>query len=157
MNDKIEIIRKTRSFLLQSIQELNGEQLNKIPVGFNNNIIWNLGHMVAAQEGICYIRAGLKAPSDEDFFNRYRPGSKPGAVITEDEMQQIKNLLLSSLEVLEQDHQNKIWAAYTAWSTRYGVEIKNIDEAINFLQFHEGLHSGHILSMKKIVCNQPLF
>ena len=52
MNDQIETIRKTRSFLLDYIKELNIEQLNKIPAGFNNNIAWNLGHLVAAQQGV---------------------------------------------------------------------------------------------------------
>ncbi len=151
MNEKIETIRKTRSYLLQAIKELTPDQLNKIPDGFNNNIVCNLGHLVAAQEGICYVRAGLKPPGGEDFFNRFKPGSKPENKLNEEETEKIKELMLTSLNVLEQDYEKGFWTSYPAWSTRYGVEIKSIDEAINFLHFHEGLHSGHVLSMKRIV------
>ena len=59
MTKQIEIIKKTRVSLLELVKDLSTEQLNKIPDGFNNNIIWNLAHMIAAQQGVCYVRAGL--------------------------------------------------------------------------------------------------
>jgi hypothetical protein len=52
-------IKKTRTSLLNMISGLSLEQINKVPEGFNNNIIWNLGHLVSAQQGICYSRSGL--------------------------------------------------------------------------------------------------
>jgi uncharacterized damage-inducible protein DinB len=50
---EIEIIKLPRQRILDEISHLSVEQLNKVPTGFNNNIIWNLGHMIAAQQGIC--------------------------------------------------------------------------------------------------------
>lgn len=151
MNNQIELIKKTRRFLLESIKDLSTEQLNTIPAGFNNNIIWHLGHMVAAQQGVCYIRAGLQPSTSEAFFNSYKPGSKPEGKVSEEEVETIKELQFSSLDVLENDYEKGLWTSYNAWSTRYGIELKTIDEAIEFLHFHEGLHAGYILSMKKIV------
>jgi hypothetical protein len=151
MNEKIEVIRKTRNFLLTGIKDLSEEQLNTIPAGFNNNIVWNLGHLVAAQQGICYARAGLKTWVPEDFFNNYKPGSKPEGNVNEQEIEKIKELLFTSLDILERDYAKGLWTSYPTWSTRYGIEIDSIDKAIDFLQFHEGLHSGNILTMKRIV------
>ena len=151
MSDKIEVIRKTRSYLLTSIQDLTTDQLNVIPAGFNNNIIWHLGHLVASQQGVCYVRAGMKPRTSEEFFNTYKPGSKPEEKISQQEIQNIKELLISSLDILQQDYEQGLWTTYTAWSTRYGLELTSIDEALNFLQFHEGLHAGYILAIKKIV------
>ena len=151
MNDKIEVIRKTRNFLLASIQDLTTDQLNVIPAGFNNNIVWHLGHLVASQQGVCYVRAGMKTRVPDEFFNSYKPGSKPEGKIGEEEIKHIKELLFSSLDVLQQDYEKGVWMDYPAWSTRYGLELKSIDEALDFLHFHEGLHSGYILSIKKIV------
>ena len=54
MKPQIETIRKTRSFLLEQIRNFGNEQLNQVAEGFNNNIVWNLGHMIAAQQGMCY-------------------------------------------------------------------------------------------------------
>jgi hypothetical protein len=151
MNDQIEIIRKTRSFLLDYIKELNIEQLNKIPVGFNNNIAWNLGHLVAAQQGVCYLRASLKTWVDEDFFNTYKPGSKPTEYINESQTEKIKELFFSSLDILKSDYEKGLWTNYPVWSTRYGVELKTIEDAIQFLNFHEGLHLGYIMALKRAI------
>jgi len=50
MKKEIERLKKTRIFLLDLIKDLTTEQLNEIPKGFNNNIIWNLGHLIASQQ-----------------------------------------------------------------------------------------------------------
>ena len=152
MNKQIEIIRKTRSYLLENIIDLTPDQLNKIPEGFNNNIIWNLGHMIATQQGICYKRAGLATTMiSDDFWERFRSGSKPEGVVSAAEIEHIKQLLFTTLDKLEADYSENSFTGYTAWTTRYAVEIINIDDAISFVPFHEGLHSGTIGTMKKLI------
>jgi hypothetical protein len=151
MTKQIEIIRKTRSYLLENLKDLTAEQLNRIPEGFNNNIIWNLGHMIAAQQGVCYIRAGLTPRMTEDFINTFKSGTKPERAFSEAEMENIKSLLFSTIDQLEEDYSNNIFGGYTAWTTRYSVEMNSIDDAITFLPFHEGLHSGCSTALKKLV------
>jgi hypothetical protein len=151
MVSQIETIRKTRSFLLEQIKNLGNEQFNQVAEGFNNNIIWNLGHMIAAQQGICYKRAGLPTIISDDFWEKYRSGSKPGGMVSDNEITQIKDLLFTTLDKFEIDYNKKIFGNYTAWSTRYGVEIASIDDGIKFLPFHEGLHSGTIIAIKRLV------
>ena len=151
MTKQIEIIRKTRSFLLKNLEDLATEQYNKIPEGFNNNIIWNLGHMIAAQQGVCYLRAGLASRVGEDIINSFKSGTKPERDFSEAKIENIKSLLFSTLDQLEEDYNNNIFGGYIAWSTRYGVELASIDDAINFLPFHEGLHSGCIGGLKRLV------
>jgi hypothetical protein len=151
MTEHIENIKKVRTFLLEGIKDLTTEQLNRIPEGYNNNIIWNLGHMVAAQQGICYKRAGVAAHISEEFWEQFRSGSKPERLISEAEIAGIKELLHSTMDHLKTDYDNNIFTGYTAWNTRYDVEIKSIDEALRFVPFHEGLHSGVINTMKKLV------
>jgi hypothetical protein len=151
MDKQFEIIRKTRTFFLGLVKDLSVDQLNTVPAGFNNNIIWNLGHLIAAQEGICYVRAGMQPRVEEEFFNSYKSGTKPEGKPDEKQINKIKELLFSSLDFLEQDYKKGLWKNYPAWTTRYGVEIKSIEDALNFLSFHEGLHTGYILSIKKLV------
>jgi hypothetical protein len=151
MIKQIEIIRKTRSFLLEQLKNLTTEQLNHIPEGFNNNIIWNLGHMIAAQQGVCYIRMGLKPHVSEEFINAYKSGSKPTVAVDNAAIENIKTLLFTTLDQLENDYNNQIFSGYTPWVTRYSVELSNIDDAINFIPFHEGLHSGYSLALKRLV------
>jgi hypothetical protein len=52
-----------RQLLLDQIAGLTTEELNQIPRGLNNNIIWNLAHLISGQQGIFYARAGLPANS----------------------------------------------------------------------------------------------
>lgn len=152
MSQQIEILRKPRLSIIAKIEALSLEQLNTIPAGFNNNIIWNLGHMVAAQCGVCYKRSGLDLPIDEIFFDTYKPGTKPERLYTADDLSQIKALLISTLEGLEADLQTAgLFANYPTWTTRYGAELHNIDEAVAFLPFHDGLHIGTIVALEKLV------
>ncbi|HET7000206.1 MAG TPA: DinB family protein [Puia sp.] len=151
MKPQIETIRKTRSFLLEQIKNLDNEQFNQVAEGFNNNIAWNLGHMIATQQGMCYKRAGLPTVVSEEFWEKFRTGSKPQGRLSDEEIIHIKDLLLTTLDNLENDYNNKIFGNYTAWSTRYGVEITCIDDALEFLPFHEGLHAGTIGAIKRLV------
>lgn len=151
MKKQIDTIKKVRTFLLENIKDLTPEQLNRIPEGFNNNIIWNLGHLVAAQQGICYKRAGVKPLITDEFWEKYRSGSKPQEPVSEAEIENIKTLFLITLDELEMDYDKNIFTGYTAWTTRYGNEMTNIDDAISFIPYHEGLHSGVIMAMKRLV------
>jgi hypothetical protein len=147
----IEIIKQPRQRILDEISNLSVEQLNTTPEGFNNNIIWNLGHMIATQQGICYKRAGLDLRVDEAFFDAYKPGTKPNEVVDLEGVEEIKMMLFTTLEQLEADYYNGIINGYTPFTTRYGILLSNVDEAIAFLPFHEGLHIGYIMSLRKLV------
>jgi hypothetical protein len=151
MNKSIESIRKTRSYVLQLVNGLTAEQLNEVPAGFNNNIIWNVGHLIASQQGICYLRAGLKAWVSEKVYLDYKPDTKPTGFLNNSEIEELKNLLLTSLDPLETDYSNNLFQNYPAWTTRYSVTITTIDEALQFLLFHEGLHTGYIMALKRVV------
>lgn len=151
MKQEIENIRKIRLFTLEQIKELTTEQLNEIPADFNNNIIWNLAHLVSAQQGLCYLRSGLEITTDDRYFSPFRPGTKPEKVVESGEIEIIKQLLISTTERLEADYRAQVFSAYSPITTRYGVELTSIEEAIRFVLFHEGFHSGYILALKRIL------
>jgi hypothetical protein len=46
MNQIFETTRTSRKVLLQFLENYTLVQLNKIPEGFNNNLIWNIAHIV---------------------------------------------------------------------------------------------------------------
>jgi len=151
MKQQIAVIHKTRQFILGVIQDLSAEQLNHIPEGFNNNIIWNLGHLIAAQQGVCYLRTELPATVSMDFFHAYKPGSKPERAVSAEEIDTIKEMAFSTLDQLLHDYENGLWTSYKPWTTRYGVELTTIEDAVGFLLFHEGLHSGYITALKRVI------
>jgi hypothetical protein len=151
IDKQLDILRQPRLKILSILEGFTLEQLNAIPAGFNNNIIWNLGHMIAAQQGVCYKRAGVETRISDSFFEAYKPDSKPDGFVDAAGFEEIKSLLTTSLNDLKQDLEKEIFSNYPAWTTRYGVEITSIEDAIAFLPFHEGLHIGYIMAMRKLV------
>ncbi|RZL97981.1 MAG: DinB family protein [Pedobacter sp.] len=150
---KIQSLKKIRSLSLQIMQDLTLEQLNYVPSGINNNIIWNAGHLIAAQQGVCYMRAGLPTMISTDFYSAYKPGTKPEAPLGEEEVKYIKEMLLTSIDRFETDLEKNLFGNYMPWTTRYGVELRNIDEAVDFLPFHEGMHLGYMLALRRLSIN----
>jgi hypothetical protein len=148
---QIEMVKRTRAYLLNLVKELSTEQLNLVPHGFNNNIIWNLGHMIAAQQGVCYMRAGLKVTIEESFFLAYKTDTKPAGAVDPAEVDRIKMMFLSTIERFERDYQDHVFSHYIPWTTRYGIELNNIDDVIQFLLYHEGLHLGYIMALRRLV------
>ena len=148
---QVDRIRKIRTFLFDIIKDMPIEKLNEIPAGFANNIIWHLGHMIVAQQSICYLRAGMQPAIPQSYVELFKPGTKPNAPVSADDAAAIKETFFSSLDQLEKDLLNNLLSSYTPWVTRYGVEITSINDALEFLLFHEGLHSGYITYMKRLV------
>jgi len=148
---KLQSLKKIRLVSLQLMQDLSIEQLNHIPQGFNNNILWNAAHLIAAQQGVCYMRAGLPTMISTDFYNAYKPGTKPTAPLGQEEINYIKELLLTSIDQFEADLDKKVFSNYTSWTTRYGVTLNSIDDAVDFLPFHEGMHIGYMMALKRLV------
>ncbi|HTI07095.1 MAG TPA: DinB family protein [Puia sp.] len=155
MTRQIGAIRETRSFLLEQLKELTNEQFNRIAEGFNNNIIWNLGHMIAVQQAICYKRAGLSVLISDDFWQRFGSGSKPKGIIGDDEIIAVKQLLISTMDQLETDYHKQVFDNYTTWVARNGMDVASIDDGIKFLSFHDVLHSDVIMAIKIAVTISP--
>ena len=151
MKNKIETVQKTRSFFLNSISDLSVDELNETPPGFNNNIIWNLGHLIAAQQGICYLRSGLQPAVGIKYFEAYKTGTRPEHFVNAEEVEKIKGLFLTSLSQFASDFESRLFLNYTTFTTRYGVTITNIEDAFNFVPFHEGLHYGYTNALKRII------
>jgi len=151
---KSEFIKQPRKFILNQVEGLTTEQLNHVPTGFNNNLIWNLAHLISGQQGICYTRAGLPFVVEDKYYTPFRPDTKPERFIDTEEIAHIKELFLSSIDRLEADMQANIFTNYPTWLSRYGTTINSFNEAMEFLPFHEGLHCGYIMALKRAVLNE---
>lgn len=152
MRNEINQLKNIRSYILDKVSHLTTQQLNEIPQGLNNNIIWNLGHLISAQQSICYIHADLPIVVDEKFYIPFRPNKKPEGIIQSPEIKNIKEVLIESIEKFDCDFRENIFEGYKPWLAKpYGVQISNINDAISFLNYHEGLHAGTMIAMMNLV------
>jgi hypothetical protein len=67
------------------------EQLNKIPEGYNNNLIWNIAHVVVVQQMLVYKLSEFY--DDLTKWLRNIKGSKPEHIATQAEVDELKLLL----------------------------------------------------------------
>ena len=149
MNFKVsDFNRSTLTYLLE---KLTPEQLYFIPKGFNNNIIWNIGHLIITKHMLTYALSGLKLPIDKKFIKRYAKGSQPTITVSEVEIKELKAELIPSLDKINEDYAAGIFKNYKEYTTSFDITLKNIEEALEFNSFHEGVHLGMILSIKKLL------
>lgn len=151
MDHFFDIIKTTRTNFLDLMAGLSVEEINSIPVGFNNNIIWNLGHIVATQQILCYHFSNLDMRLDQSFVEQYKKGTRPEAPVTGEEWEKLKNWSLLKVDNLKTDFTAGIFQAYQPYTTSYGVSLSNITEAIHFSAVHEGLHYGYALALKRAI------
>ncbi len=127
------------------------EQLNKIPEGFSNNLIWNIAHCISSQQVLIYKLSDLPTKVSEEFINKYRKGTKPEGDVSQEEVDEIRTLLSTTLEQVQQDFSNGIFQNYNEYTTSMGFVLKNVDGALEFNNYHEGIHTGIIMSIRKFV------
>ena len=151
MNSVFDVQKTIREILLKVLDNHSLEQLNKIPEGFSNNLIWNVAHCVAAQQTLVYKLSGLPAMASEEFIAKYRKGTKPEGDISQAEVDQIRTLLSETLHQTEKDYSNKIFLNYTDYTTSMGFTLRNVEDALSFNNYHEGIHTGIIMSIRKFV------
>jgi hypothetical protein len=151
MSSVFETQKTIREILLKILDNHSLEQLNKIPEGFNNNIIWNVAHCVAAQQTLVYKLSGLPTMISEDFILKYRKGTKPEGDVSEGEVNEIRAFLLSTFEKTKNDFQSELFVDYNEYTTSMGFTLKNVQDALDFNNYHEGIHTGIAMSLKKLV------
>ena len=145
-------IRRNRELFLQLVNSLSIEQLNKIPEGFNNNIAWNFGHIVASTQSLCYVRSEVKPDLDIRFKTKYQKGSRPEGFITQEEIDILKHLLVSTVNAIEEDVKNNIFKTITPYATStYGYEMTTIEEILTCTLAHDSLHYGYAFAQRRFV------
>ena len=55
MNTLFKSIKRSREIYASYIENYTLEQLNHIPEGLRNNLIWNIGHIIVSQQRLAYL------------------------------------------------------------------------------------------------------
>ncbi|WP_313805479.1 DinB family protein [Flavobacterium sp.] len=151
MQVSFDINQSSRNILLKFLDNYSTEQLNKIPEGYSNNLIWNIGHIVVVQQMLVYNLSGLPMMVSAEMVEKYKKGTKPEATISEEEIAQIKSLLFSTLEQTKKDFSEGNFKNYSAFTTMTGFNIRNAQEAMEFNNYHEGVHTGIMMRISKFL------
>lgn len=151
MDYTFDITLKTRAIFKNFLETFSLEQLNKKPEGFNNTIYWNIKHVVITQQLLTYALSGLPTLISEAEIEAFRKGSKTEAEATQEDVDTLKAQLFSTVEQTQIDYKEGKFKTYTEYTVSTKSVLSNIDEALAFNNFHEGIHLGYILAMKKTI------
>ncbi|UPT72086.1 MAG: DinB family protein [Flavobacterium sp. JAD_PAG50586_2] len=150
MDTTFKIWETNRNHYLTLIENYSLEQLNKTPEGFSNNLAWNLGHIIVAQQGLIYRLSGLPMYISDEMRNTYMNGTKPTGT-TQAEIDELKNLLFLLIEKTKEDYANGKFVTYNEYTTGTGYHLANLQDALEFNNYHEGLHFGFMMNIRKFI------
>ena len=71
--------------------------------------------------------------------------------VTKEEVEAIKALLHHPIDKAQADLKNGLFENYTEFTTLTGYTIHNVKEAITFNNFHEAIHTGVMMGIRKFV------
>ncbi len=151
MKAAFDVLKKSRILTLKVINGLTMEQLNTTPKGFNNNIVWNIGHLVVTQQLLCYKLSGLECGVSNEMITNFQKGSAPNYVVSEEQFEKLKKLFIELSVKLEEDYNKGVFKQYNEYATSVNITLTNISEAVAFNNYHEGIHLGILLQLKKLV------
>ncbi|MFS4492520.1 DinB family protein [Maribacter sp. 2308TA10-17] len=149
MKNVLEQTLQLRKGFYHILKTTPREELLKIPAGFNNNIWWNIAHIVATQQRLIYGLSGLQFEVSEAFIVKFQKGTVPDGTATNEEIELVKKLLFTSVEKTIEDYENGLFENFKEYPTSAGVTLTNIDDSIAFNHFHEGLHMGSIFALRR--------
>lgn len=152
MEKTFKYIIQARKAFITLIDSLNIQELNHIPDGFNNNIIWNFGHIVVATQGLCYLRTGVQPNYIVKYGAAYTKGTKPAYPVTQEEVDNLKVLAIQTVEQIEKDYYAGVFTEITPFATDTYKEIMpTIEDVITTTIGHDNLHFGYALAQRRII------
>lgn len=151
MQKRFDTLLKSRELILKIIKNLSNEQLNKIPTGFKNNIVWNVAHLVVSQQLLCYKLSGVDCLVSNEMIENFQKGSAPNYIVSTEEFTTIKEQFLQLPVKMDEDYSKGVFKNYNEYTTSVNVTLSNIEDAIDFNLLHEGMHLGIILQLAKFV------
>ena len=154
MNYHFQAHMQIRRNLLAQLQQNSLEDLLLIPDGFNNNMYWNIAHCVATQQLLHYYLSGNPFRIDRYWVDTYKKGTLPKLDVSISEVEDLRYLLVETSKILVKDYDHDIFDDYTSYTTSFGLDLKNIKDAVIFNNMHESLHYGYAMAQKRAIIGE---
>ena len=154
MDWSFDITLKTRAILYKFLEKFSLEQLNSVPKGYRNSIYWNIMHVVVTQQLLVYGLSNVQMLLDSEYIKAFRKGTKTEQDASQDDIEYLKSLLISTIEKTQSDYAAGIFTTFTSYTVSTKSTLTNVEEAIEFNNFHEGIHLGYIMAMKNTIIPQ---
>ena len=149
--DALNVFLQDRQLIQQALAGLSTEAFLAMPRGFDNNIAWNLGHIIVTQQALHYRLSGLPTLTTKEEVAMFKTGTSPADWTSKPDISRLLALLGETGPKLQADYAAALFADFQPYTTSTGIELQTIEDALAFNNFHEGLHLGTILALRNFV------
>lgn len=153
MNEEMlfTLLEYSRASTLQAAKKVKEEYADfadTIPEGFNNNVRWNLGHIVTITDQLASYPAGEKPLLPKPFHKSFGNGTSPKDWNEETpSLDEIIQALEEQPKQLKEKYAGRLFEPLPKPFKLVGVEYNTLGDVLAFNLFHEGLHVGQINTM----------
>ena len=139
-----------RAYLLKTVGGLSNEQLLAVPPGLKNNILWNLGHIAWAQGVFAWELCGKAPPVPKSYHDLFKNDTSPADWKETPGAEEVKSVL-AELNQRQLEAETSGQLANRKPFSLGSLLIETNDDAMLFNLWHEGIHLGMIMSIKRLV------
>ena len=143
MTNFLELLEKKRTVLLKKIAHLTNDQYNFVPPGFNNNIIWNMGHALIVSESLLYSNRPLEIPIHKFDIEGFKKGTKPELAINDYGIALIRQSMSDTVSLFIKLLKDTV-SAGSHMSQGDPLHTLISEESLRFILFHEDMHFAKI-------------
>ena len=147
----LKTLRTTRYHMLKEIEGLTKEELLAIPDSRDDNVLWNVGHLLCSLSRLTYLRSGHPLPIPETYLSLFGKGTDARQWTSAPDPEDVLERFASVLDQIETDYGEGLFEDYETLEIAPGHTIDSVEEAIAFHCFHEGLHIGMVISIKQLL------
>lgn len=140
-----------RYHMMKELEGLDAEQMLAIPEGRDDNILWNVGHLLCSLSRLTYVFSGQPLPIPEHYLTLFGKGTSARAWDDAPDVDEVLDHFRRLPKQIEGDFTAQRFTRYKALEIVPGKTVASVEEAVNFHCFHEGLHIGMIITLKELL------
>ncbi|MBB3113719.1 putative damage-inducible protein DinB [Paenibacillus phyllosphaerae] len=144
-------LKFVRDNTIKQVKGISEEEARTVPRGFNNNMLWNLGHILLVHEKFSFALTNEKMELPKHFAELFASGTKPEQWGTQvPGLDEMLLLLAKQIERIEQTLRHRLEEELEQpFVTSAGLELLAVKECLSFCLYHEGMHVATIKAIKQ--------
>lgn len=144
-------LRITRAHMLRELEGLSHADMLVIPEDRDDNIIWNVGHLLCSLSRLVYVFSGHPLPIPEEYLAAFGKGTNARDWEADPKVEEVLERFKSMPAQIESDYLAGRFTDYKPLQITPLDTIDSVEEAVAFHSFHEGLHIGIIITLKELL------
>ncbi|PIC63785.1 hypothetical protein CSV79_10115 [Sporosarcina sp. P13] len=149
----IQQLSAARGYTLGRIKGVSEDAWDAQPEGFSNTIRWNVGHIYVTVESLLSQAIQTYEKSHSDWPEFFAPGSSPtswqSAPPTTEEL--VGALVEQGKQLSQVMESSPVQALESPLSIGKFITLETVDDVLQFLAWHEGIHSGLINGLARVI------